>query len=48
MKTLMLCPPGKTNTYIIPDGVETIADSAFSRCTLLSEIVTRESIIYWK
>lgn len=38
-KTLILCPPGKTGEFVIPDHVKCIAPYAFRTCKKLSSIV---------
>ena len=44
MTTLVECPPGKRGKYIIPNGVTSIADAAFSNCAKLSNITIPDSI----
>jgi hypothetical protein len=36
---LLECPPGKSGTYAIPGGVTNIADSAFSTCASLTDVL---------
>ncbi|MBR5758043.1 MAG: leucine-rich repeat protein [Thermoguttaceae bacterium] len=44
-KTLLICPAGKeAENYVVPDGVETIREGAFARCSLLKKIVLPESV----
>ncbi len=44
MTNLIVCPVGKTGSYAVPDGVEKISASAFSRCTGLTAITLPESL----
>lgn len=41
---LIRCPVGKSGTYIIPDSVETIDESAFYQCKNLSSVVFGNSV----
>ena len=44
-KTVLLnCPNGKVGSYIIPDSVTTIGESAFKDCTNLTSITIPESV----
>ncbi len=45
MTQLIECPPAKTGTYTVPDGVKTIFDYAFWRCTGLTEITFPASVV---
>ena len=38
-KTLILCPPGKTGEFVVPEHVKQIAPYAFRTCKKLSSIV---------
>jgi len=42
--TLLLCPRGKSGSYSVRAGVNTIADSAFNNCRNLTEIILPESL----
>ena len=42
---LILCPEGRTGTYVIPHHVAMIGDSAFARCRLLTRIVIPDSVV---
>jgi hypothetical protein len=42
--TLFLCPVGKTGTYAISNGCTSIADSAFSGCSSLTQITIPDSV----
>lgn len=44
MKTLILCPTGKTGTVVIPDGVTRIRKSAFSR-SKISKVIFPDSMV---
>ena len=44
MKTLILCPAGKTGTVIIPDGVTRIRKNAFSR-SKISKVIFPDSMV---
>ena len=44
-KILIRCPESKTGEYIIPNGVESIGDSAFSDCTDLESIVIPGTVV---
>ena len=44
MKTLIICPTGKTGTVVIPDGVTRIRKSAFS-CSKISKVIFPDSMI---
>ena len=44
MKTLIICPTGKTGTVVIPDGVTRIRKSAFSR-SKISKVIFPDSMI---
>lgn len=44
MKTLIICPTGKTGTVVIPDGVTRIRDSAFSR-SKISKVIFPNSMV---
>ena len=44
MKTLIICPTGKTGTVVIPDGVTRIRDSAFSR-SKISKVIFPDSMV---
>ena len=39
MKTLIIHPAGKTGSYIVPEGVETINVRAFVNCTNLTSVI---------
>ena len=43
-KTLVLCPPGKTDEFKIPDGVTSIAPYAFSTCKKITSVVIPRGI----
>ncbi|MBQ1278504.1 MAG: leucine-rich repeat domain-containing protein, partial [Thermoguttaceae bacterium] len=43
-KTALRCPPGKSGAYVVPDGVERIAPSAFDGCATLTSIAFPESL----
>lgn len=44
MNLLIVCPVGKTGSYAVPNGVEEISASAFSRCSGLTAITLPESL----
>jgi len=44
LKTLILCPRGKSGLYTVPDSVKIIADSAFYDCTGLTSIITQNGV----
>lgn len=44
MKTLIICPTGKTGTVVIPDGVTRIRKSAFSR-SKISKVIFPDSLV---
>lgn len=44
MKTLIICPTGKTGTVVIPDGVTRIRKSAFSR-SKISKVIFPDSMV---
>lgn len=44
MKSLLWCPPGKTGTLTIPEGVETIEVHAVESCWELSSVISPESL----
>ena len=44
LETLICCPEGKTGTFIIPDNVTNIEDSAFYRCSNLISIVIPDDV----
>ena len=44
MKTLILCPTGKSGTVVIPDGVTRIRKSAFSR-SKISKVIFPDSMV---
>lgn len=44
MKTLIICPTGKTGTVVIPDGVTRIRKSTFSR-SKISKVIFPDSMI---
>lgn len=44
MTTLIYYPEAKTGAYTIPDGVETIANTAFSQCSGLTAITFPDSV----
>lgn len=44
MKTLILCPAGKTGTVVIPDGVTRIRKHAFSR-SKISKVIFPDSMV---
>lgn len=43
-KKLILCPDGKSGSYIIPDNVTTIGNRAFEWCVRLTNIILPDSI----
>jgi len=43
-KTLQSCPRAKTGDYVVPDGVETIADDAFNGCRSLHKITLADGL----
>lgn len=43
-QTLVLCPPGRTGEFVLPDKVTAIAPYAFSSCKKLTSIVLSEGI----
>ena len=45
MKTLVAYPEGKGSQYVIPDGVKTIFDAAFSGCSSVTNILIPSSVI---
>ena len=44
MTTLCCCPVSMEGTYIVPDGVQTIAEAAFESCNKLTSIVLPEGL----
>ena len=40
MKTVISCPGGKNGSIVIPEGVESISDSAFRECTRINGTLT--------
>lgn len=44
MKTLIICPTGKTGTVVIPDGVTRIRKNAFSR-SKISKVIFPDSMV---
>lgn len=47
--TLIRCPEGiEKDSYVVPDGVKTIADKAFSHCKRLQSIVVSEGVRAFK
>jgi len=42
--TLIVCPAGKTGTYIIPNGVTSIGQNAFNQCAKLTSITIPEGV----
>ena len=42
--TLIACPNGRTGSYSIPEGVETIGIEGFARCTKLTDVEFPESL----
>lgn len=44
MTRLIVCPVGKTGSYAVPEGVEEISASAFSRCSGLTALTLPESL----
>ena len=43
--TLMLCPPGKTGTFTVPDSVNAIGQSAFAGCTGLTSLMIADNVV---
>ncbi len=43
---LILCPDGYSGDYVIPDGVISIAEFAFSGCDLLTSVTISDSVQY--
>ena len=43
-QVLLECPAGKSGSYIVPDGVSVVGDSAFSGCAGLQEVVLPNSV----
>jgi hypothetical protein len=41
---LLAFPPARSGSYIIPHGVEIIADKAFARCDLIEEVAIPDSV----
>ena len=44
--TLICCPAGISGSYTIPDSVEYIGDSAFDRCSGLTEVIIGKGVSY--
>ena len=42
---LIVCPTGRAGGYVIPDGVESIAEKAFSGCSGLTSVVIPDSVM---
>jgi hypothetical protein len=42
--TLIECPPGKSGSYTIPNGVTRIADNAFEYCLGLTDVIVPNSV----
>lgn len=42
--TLLLCPPGKSGTYTIPNTVTSVGDGSFSGCSSLTEVTIQEGV----
>ncbi|MBQ2789888.1 MAG: leucine-rich repeat protein [Thermoguttaceae bacterium] len=43
-KTLYFCPPDKKGAYVVPDGVETLADEAFRGCASLKSVALPDGL----
>ncbi len=41
---LILCPAGRSGTFVIPSGVKSVADGAFADCSLLTKIIVPTSV----
>jgi hypothetical protein len=46
--TLIQYPPGKSGSYVIPQGVLTISDRAFYGCSLLTKITIPNSVTWFQ
>lgn len=44
MSTLVICPSGKRGDYVIPDGVTTLDNRAFERCSYVTAITIPDSV----
>jgi hypothetical protein len=42
--TLLLCPPGKSGTYIIPSSVTSVGDGSFLGCSSLTGVIIQEGV----
>lgn len=46
MNSLIMCAPGKRGEYVIPEGVRTIEDTAFSGCEYLTKVILPQTLIH--
>jgi hypothetical protein len=42
--TLVICPAGKAGSYTVPDGITSIAGSAFDNCATLTSVTIPDSV----